>query len=51
MIYAIYINGVYKCCSQGDNASKALDAALTKGMGLRISDKVTLVKTKIGEAK
>lgn len=51
MIYAIYINGVYKRCSEGDTKPQALDAALNKGMHLRISDKVVLVQTKIGESK
>lgn len=49
MIYTIYINGVYKRCSEGDNKSQALDAALEKGMHLLISDKVQLVRTKIGK--
>lgn len=49
MIYAIYINGVYKRCSEGDNKSQALDAALEEGMHLLISDKVQLLETKIGE--
>lgn len=49
MIYAIYINGVYKRCSEGDNKSQALNAALDKGMHLLISDKVQLLETKIGE--
>lgn len=49
MVYAIYINGVYKRCSEGDNKSQALQAALDKGMHLLISDKVELVQTKIGE--
>lgn len=49
MIYAIYINGVYKRCSEGDTKRQALQAALGKGMQLRISDKVQPVETKIGE--
>lgn len=49
MIYAIYINGVYKRCSEGDNKSQALQAALDKGMHLLIRDKVELLETKIGE--
>lgn len=51
MICAIYINNVYKCCSEGDTKPQALDAALDKGLSVRISDKVKVVKTKIGEAK
>jgi hypothetical protein len=51
MIYAIYINGVYKRCSEGDTKSQALKAALDKGMGLLISDKVNLLETKTGETK
>ena len=49
MIYAIYINGVYKRCSQGENKTQALQAALDKGMGLRISDKAELVQAGIGK--
>ena len=51
MIYAIYINGVYKRCSEGDTKRQALNAALDKGMQLRISDTMHLVQTKIGETK
>lgn len=51
MIYAIYINGVYKRCSEGDNKSQALDATLDKGLHLLVSDKVQLLETKIGEVK
>ena len=46
MIYAIYINGVYKCCSEGDTKRQALNAALDKGMHLLISDTVYLLETK-----
>ena len=46
MIYAIYINGVYKRCSEGDTKRQALDAALDKGMHLLISDRVELIETK-----
>jgi hypothetical protein len=56
MIYAIYINGVYKRCSEGATKPQALNAALDKGMHLLISDKVVLksvhlLETKIGEEK
>lgn len=51
MIYAIYINGVYKRCSEGDTKRQALNADLDKGMHLLVSDKVHLVQTKIGEGK
>jgi hypothetical protein len=51
MIYAIYINGVYKRCSEGDTKSQALNTALDKGMGLLISDKVELVESEMDKQK
>lgn len=49
MIYAVYINGIYKGCSEGDSKHQALQAALDKGMGLLISDKVELVESKMNK--
>lgn len=49
MIYSIYINGIYKRCSEADTKRQALQAALDKGMGLLISDKVELVESEMNK--
>jgi hypothetical protein len=49
MIYAIYINGVYKRCAQGTDKKSAIDQALASGMSLRISDKLVLLPTKLAD--